>query len=85
MNLAEWVWLVPVLPLLAALLNAARVLTGRAQGDAAEPLTARLSSLAAFGAFALLLAIDLQAVWRGWPGHRVMANAKRSSPHLRAP
>lgn len=73
MNLAEWIWLVPVLPLLAALINAARVLLGRATGDAGEPLTARLTSLAAFGAFALLLLVDLQVIWRGWPGHRVLA------------
>ena len=72
-TLADAVWLVPVLPLLALIVNAARVLLGRAQGDAAEPLTAQLTSLAAFAGFALLLAIDLGALLHGVPGHRVLA------------
>jgi hypothetical protein len=35
-DLADLVWLVPVLPLLAAVLVGCRVLLGRATGDAAE-------------------------------------------------
>ena len=72
-RLPDWVWLVPVLPLLAVIANAARVLLGRAQGDGAEPLTVRLTTLATFASFVLLLAIDAVALWRGWPGHRVAA------------
>lgn len=68
-QLAGSVWLVPALPLLAVVLNAARVLLGLAVGDAAEPLTARLASLAAFGGLALLLAIDGLALAHGTPGH----------------
>jgi len=68
-HLPAWVWLVPALPLLAVIVNAARVLLGLAVGDAAEPLTARLSSLAAFAGLLLLLAIDAQALMRGVPGH----------------
>ena len=71
-RIAEWVWLVPVLPLLAVLINGGRVLFGRTQGDAAEPLTAALCSLATLGGLLLLLAIDLVALLEGVPGHRVL-------------
>jgi NADH:ubiquinone oxidoreductase subunit 5 (subunit L)/multisubunit Na+/H+ antiporter MnhA subunit len=70
--LPEWVWLVPLLSFLAAAITGLRVLSGRAQGDAAEPLTARLAALAAFAALALLLAIDLAAILYGEPGHRLV-------------
>lgn len=69
-RLAEFVWLVPALPLFAVVVNSARVLLGRAGGDAAEPLTARLSSLAAFGGLLLLLVIDGLSLLHGAPGHR---------------
>ncbi len=72
-DLADWVWLVPVLPLLALIANAARVLLGRTGGDASEALTARLTALAALGGFLLLLGIDVLALLRGVPGHRVAA------------
>lgn len=72
LGLAEWVWLVPALPLLTVLINGGRVLFGRARGDAAEPLTAGLCSLAAVGGLLLLLAIDLVAWFEGAPGHRVL-------------
>lgn len=73
-RLAEWVWLVPLLPLLAVVINGARVLFGRLQGegDTAEALTASLSSLAALGGLLLLLAIDAVAWVDGVPGHRVV-------------
>jgi formate hydrogenlyase subunit 3/multisubunit Na+/H+ antiporter MnhD subunit len=73
-HLPDWVWLVPGLPLLAVVINGARVLLGRANGDAAEPLTARLSSLAAFGGLLLLLAIDGLALSQGAPEHRVLGH-----------
>ncbi|MBP5986998.1 MAG: hypothetical protein KA538_07410 [Azonexus sp.] len=73
-HLPDWVWLVPGLPLLAVVINGSRVLLGRASGDAAEPLTARLSSLAAFGGLLLLLAIDGVALTQGAPGHRVLGH-----------
>ena len=69
---ADWVWLVPALPLFVVLINALRVLFGRADGDAAEPLTARLSSLAALAALLLLLGIDAAALIDGVPGHRIL-------------
>ena len=53
-HLPDWVWLVPGLPLLALSITGLRVLLGRATGDAAEPLTARLSSLAAFAGLVAL-------------------------------
>lgn len=67
---ATLAWLVPLLPLLAAALTALRCLLGRASGDAAEPLTARLAQLAALGAFIVLLGLDWQAARLGWPGHQ---------------
>jgi NADH:ubiquinone oxidoreductase subunit 2 (subunit N) len=70
--LPELVWLVPLLPLLALIVTGIRVLLGRATGDAAEPLTARLSAVAALGSLLLLLAIDLLALLEGVPGHRVV-------------
>jgi len=72
-HLADQVWLVPMLPLFAVIFNGLRGLLGRASGDAAEPLTARLSSLAALGGLVLLLAIDGLALAHGEPGHRVLA------------
>ena len=71
---AAWIWLVPVLPLLAVLLNGGRVLVGGARGDAAEPLTARLTSGAALLGLGLLLLIDLQSFWLGYPGHLRLAH-----------
>lgn len=68
--LPDWVWLVPALPLLAVVINGGRVLFGRATGDAAEPLTARLSSLAALAGLLILLALDFLALSDGAPGHR---------------
>src|SRR5574343_150505 len=73
-HLHDWVWLVPALPLFVVVINGARVLLGRARGDAAEPLTARLSSLAAFGGLLLLLAIDAMALSQGAPGHRILGH-----------
>ncbi len=69
--LPEWVWLVPLLSLLAAGVTGLRLLAGRAKGDASEPLTARLASLSAFLSLCLLLAIDLSVIWHGLPGHRI--------------
>ncbi len=69
-----WVWLVPALPLLAVVVNAGRVLLGRCDGDGAEPLTARLASLAALAGLALLLVIDGLALANGAPGHFRLAH-----------
>lgn len=60
--------LVPVLPLLAALALAGRVLGGRDRGDAAEPPSARIAVAAALLALLLLLALDMLALLRGVPG-----------------
>lgn len=70
--LVDLVVLVPLLPLLAALLTGARVLLGRVAGDAAERPTARLAELAAFGSLLWLLALDAYALRHGWPGHHVL-------------
>lgn len=70
--LADWVWLVPALPLLVAAINGGRVLFGRAQGDTAEPLTANLTALAALAGLLILLGIDLSVWGNGLPGYRVV-------------
>jgi NADH:ubiquinone oxidoreductase subunit 5 (subunit L)/multisubunit Na+/H+ antiporter MnhA subunit len=70
--LPHWVGLVPLFSLLVSALIGLRLLLGTAKGDAAEPLTARLSSLAALAALLLLLAIDLSVYFAGWPGHQVV-------------
>jgi formate hydrogenlyase subunit 3/multisubunit Na+/H+ antiporter MnhD subunit len=69
-QLADWVWLVPALPLLVVVVIGSRILLGHASGDAAEPLTANLAALAALGGLLLLIAIDGTALWQGMPGHR---------------
>ena len=66
--LASWAWLIPALPLLAALLVALRMLTGNDRGDAAEPATARLATGAAALALLLLLGLDAAAFLGGTPG-----------------
>ena len=67
----DLVWLVPVLPLLAAAVTGLRVVLGGARGDAGEPLTARLGALGALGGLLTLLGIDLVALLDGAPGLRV--------------
>ena len=67
-RLADFVWLVPALPLAAAALTGGRILLGRAHGDGAEPLTARLGELAALTGLLLLLALDALAI-AGGGGH----------------
>lgn len=61
----HYVWLVPLLPLLAALLIALPMLFGRATGDEQEPDIAGLASAAALGALLLLLAFDLAVFGAG--------------------
>ncbi len=70
-DVAQLIWLVPALPLMALALVGGRVLLGRAHGDAAEPLTARLCGLAALGSLCILLLIDLGALLYGAPGYRL--------------
>lgn len=70
LRLADWVWLVPLLPLLAGGFIVARVLFGQAAGDAAEPATAKAAVGAALLDLLLLLALDLAALLAGPPGQR---------------
>ena len=67
--LPEWVWLIPLLPLISAAAIALRILLGHDQGDRVEPLTAKLATLAAFISLLILLLIDLSALQHGLPGH----------------
>lgn len=66
-TITRYVWLAPLLPLLAALLIALPMLFGRATGDEQEPDIAGLASGAAFGALLLLLAFDLVVFGAGGP------------------
>ncbi len=59
---SDVVWLVPLLPLLAALLIALRLLLRGSDGDAGEPLTAGIASGAALAALLLLVLLDLAAL-----------------------
>lgn len=68
----DWIWLVPLWPLLAALVIGLRMLLGRTHGDAAEPATARLVSAAALAALLGLLLVDLAVLRYGWPVHRAV-------------
>ncbi|WP_300451676.1 proton-conducting transporter membrane subunit [Accumulibacter sp.] len=56
------IWLVPLLPLLAALAIGLRLLLGREAGEQHESLTAGLASGAALAALLLLLLIDMAAL-----------------------
>ncbi|WP_313952797.1 proton-conducting transporter membrane subunit, partial [Accumulibacter sp.] len=69
------VWLVPLLPLLAAAAIGARMLVLRSRhGDAHEPLTAGLASAAALGALLLLLLFDLAAIFGTLPEPLLFGN-----------
>jgi NADH:ubiquinone oxidoreductase subunit 5 (subunit L)/multisubunit Na+/H+ antiporter MnhA subunit len=70
---ARLIALVPLLPLLAAALIAARVLAGRDKGDAVEPATARLALLAMLAALGLLVVFDGLALAHGVPGQVTVA------------
>jgi NADH:ubiquinone oxidoreductase subunit 5 (subunit L)/multisubunit Na+/H+ antiporter MnhA subunit len=67
--LAHWVWLIPLLPFLAAIVIAARMLLGRDKGDSCEPGTARLASWSLLAAWLGLVALDVDALLHGVPGH----------------
>lgn len=77
---ADWIWLVPALPLLAAAFIAGRVLLGSGTGDGAEPATAKAAQGAALAGLFLLLAIDLGAALAGAPGQRVLGRWFGSGP-----
>lgn len=65
---AGLVWLVPLLPLVAAAIIGLHLLARRSSGDAQEPDIAGLASGAALGALVFLLVADLSALYNGVPG-----------------
>lgn len=65
---SAWFWLVPLLPLLAALLIALGYLSGFNRGETGERLTARIALGATGLSLLLLLAIDLLALLGSAPG-----------------
>jgi NADH:ubiquinone oxidoreductase subunit 5 (subunit L)/multisubunit Na+/H+ antiporter MnhA subunit len=66
---SEVLWLVPLLPLLAALLIALRLLLRSGGGDAGEPLTAGIASGAALATLLLVVLLDLAALGGELPAH----------------
>lgn len=64
----EFIALVPVLPLLAALLITVLFLAGRIRGEEGELLTAPITLTAILPAFALVLAFAVQGLFLDWPG-----------------
>ena len=66
---SDVLWLVPLLPLLAALLLTLRLLLRRGGGDAGEPLTAGIAGGAALAALLLLVLLDLAALGGELPTH----------------
>jgi hypothetical protein len=74
MMVFEFIALVPLLPLLAALLIVALHLAGPAQGEAGEPLTARITLVAGSVSLLLLLGLALFALHAGAPGQVRLGN-----------
>ena len=66
--LLQWLWLIPLLPLLAAFVVALRMLLGRDRGDAFEPATARISGGATLLAWLGLVALAVHVALDEWPG-----------------
>ncbi len=62
MMLEQYAWLIPLLPLLAAISIGIRVLGNRDQDEAGEPVTSRIALTATALSLLLLLALDLQAL-----------------------
>jgi len=68
-----WIWLVPLLPLLATLTLACDYLLRGNRGEAAERLTARIAIGATGLSLLGLLLLDLLALTHGAPGSIVVA------------
>jgi len=74
MNPFELIALVPLLPLLAALLIVVLHLTGVARGESGEPLTARITLAAGGFGFLLLLGLAVFALFTAAPGQIRLGN-----------
>lgn len=79
--LEQGVWLVPILPWLAAAWIAGEALRG-VRGDASERTTARITWLASAVALVWLLLIDGQALWQGFPGQVLFVPWLESGDYL---
>ena len=71
------VWLLPVLPLLAAALIGLHLLVQRQGAEAQEPGIAGLACGAALGVLLILLVFDLAALGGALPGHRIVGEWMR--------
>ena len=71
--LKSFVWLIPVLPILAALLIALGFIRGSNRGEAGEKQTTLIANSAALLSLLIVLAVDLHALVVGVPGHLHLA------------
>lgn len=78
----DYAWLIPTLPLAAALGIAARYVLGGNPGEAGERQTAWVVLVAAGLSFLLALALSLQALWQGAPGLVTLGEWLRSGDLL---
>lgn len=64
----KFIYLLPLIPLLAAFWIAMSYLFGKNRGEAGEVITAKMASTASLACLILILLIDLQAIFMGTPG-----------------
>lgn len=81
----EFVWLIPLLPLLGAAGIALRILNGQDKGDLAEPPTARIAIYCAATVLLMLLGLDILAIGTGIPGQIVSGVWFSSGPAVVLP
>ncbi len=70
----EFIWLVPLLPLLAAGYLALGYIAGYNRGEAGEGQTAAVALGAAALSLLLMLVVDVAALWHGAPGQVVLGS-----------
>jgi len=72
--LAKFIYLLPLLPLLAAFWIGLSYIFGHNRGESGEKMTAKMASVASLSALILILIIDLQAMLIGVPGSVTITN-----------
>ena len=79
--LKAFVWLIPLLPMLAALVIAIGFVSGKNRGEPGEKQTTLIANGAALLSLLMVLAVDLHAVVIGVPGHLELAQWFRSGDY----
>lgn len=72
-SLKAFVWLIPFLPMLAALVIAIGFVSGKNRGESGEKQTTLIANGAALLSLLIVLAVDLHALIIGVPGHLELA------------